>query len=79
MLVEPKPGDLLQCQEELYIVIEVSDGMIYTLDFSSQQIDCLFILRDDQYTIIPKPDNIEWMFIKRRELNSKFITKYRGL
>lgn len=79
MQVEVKPGDLLVCQGEKYIVIEESNGMIYTLDFDTQQQTIMFILRDDnQYTIIPKPDNVEYMFIKRRELNSKFIMKYRG-
>jgi len=78
MSVEVKPGDLLVCQDEKYIVVEESNGMIYTLDFATQQTTVMFILRDDQYTIIPKPDNVEYMFIKRRELNARFIMKYRG-
>jgi NMD protein affecting ribosome stability and mRNA decay len=77
--MQVNPGDILICQDEKYIVVEESNGMIYTLDFATQKITVMFILRDDQYTIIPKPDNVEFLFIKRRELNSRFIMKYRGL
>lgn len=79
MLANIYAGDLLVCQDEKYIVMEISNGMVYTLDFATQQITAIFILRDDQYTIIPKPSNVEYLFIKRREMNSRFIMKYRGL
>ncbi len=76
--MELKPGDVVQCQDQLWIVIEYSNGLVYTLDFETQSINSIFI-GTEQISLIEKPANVEWLFLKRRELNSRFIRKYRGL
>lgn len=73
-----KSGDVVKCQDQLWIVVEHSNGMVYTTDFETQYIQSIFI-GTDQISLIEKPANVEWLFLKRREYNSRFIRKYRGL
>jgi hypothetical protein len=73
-----KPGDIVQCQDQLFVVVEHSNGCVYTTDFETHTINSIFI-GTDQISLIEKPANVEWLFLKRREYNSRFIRRYRGL
>lgn len=62
----------------LFVVFEISNGLMYATDFETGKAQYTFILGGADVEVIPKPENVEWLFMKRREYNSRFIRKYRG-
>jgi hypothetical protein len=73
-----KPGDIVTVSGQRFVLYAIAEGIAYGIDFETGQIDTMFILTNTEFEVEIKPDNVSWLFIKRRDVNSKFIKKYRG-
>jgi hypothetical protein len=73
-----KPGDVITVSGQRFTLYAIEDGILYGVDFETEQMDAMFLLKDTEFEVEYKPDNVECLFLKRREANMRFIKKFRG-
>jgi hypothetical protein len=68
-------GDtLIDTEGKRWVIFDLSESFVFAVDFETQIVGHAFGV-NDSFTIEPKPDNVEYMFIKRRQANMKTLFK----